>query len=222
MDNGGVSACITSCLYNARTGSVQLEDAYFYINVDGGEASSFINFYEDGSAVGEYIGWVDNQDRFEISDSIHFFGDMSASGTKNFVQIHPGDPTKALRYATLEGPEVGVYWRGSGQLTNGIATIVFPEEFALALDPLGALTAQVTLTADANGLFVVEKALTHIVVKEVGGGLSDATFDFQVNGVRDGYADYDVIVPNEYGLTPGLRPWEQEAPSQGIPLVPAN
>jgi len=42
-------------------------------------------------------------------------------------------------------------------------------------------------------LYVVSKSPTEIVVKELGGGTSDATFDFLVNGVRTDYEIYQAI-----------------------------
>jgi hypothetical protein len=42
-------------------------------------------------------------------------------------------------------------------------------------------------------LYVVSKSPTEIVVKELGGGTGDATFDFLVNGVRLGHENHQVI-----------------------------
>lgn len=42
-----------------------------------------------------------------------------STGSKSFVIDHPHDPTQYLVHACLEGPEVGVYYRGKGTVING-------------------------------------------------------------------------------------------------------
>jgi hypothetical protein len=42
-----------------------------------------------------------------------------STGSKSFVIDHPHDPTQYLIHACLEGPEVGVYYRGKGTVSNG-------------------------------------------------------------------------------------------------------
>jgi hypothetical protein len=44
-----------------------------------------------------------------------------------------------------------------------------------------------------NGLFVVSRSPSHIEVQELAGGVSDATFDFLVQGVRRGWEDHEPI-----------------------------
>jgi hypothetical protein len=48
--------------------------------------------------------------------------------SKQFVINHPVDPDKYLVHACLEGPEAGVYYRGKGEIVNGVSTtIVLPD-----------------------------------------------------------------------------------------------
>ena len=48
--------------------------------------------------------------------------------TKNFIIDHPLDSDKYLVHACLEGPEAGVYYRGKGEIVNGVsAVIVLPD-----------------------------------------------------------------------------------------------
>ena len=74
-----------------------------------------------------------------------------------FVQDHPNDPTKEIQYIALESGEAGTYTRGSGLLNNGQTTVFLPEHFSLVTSEEG-ITAQVTLTGDANNLYVVSKS----------------------------------------------------------------
>ena len=46
------------------------------------------------------------------------------STTKTFVIDHPKDENKYLVHACLEGPEAGVYYRGTGEIKNNKYTIV--------------------------------------------------------------------------------------------------
>jgi hypothetical protein len=50
-----------------------------------------------------------------------------SNSAKTFVIDHPLDTTKYLVHACLEGPEGGVYYRGTGSITNNTSTtIVLP------------------------------------------------------------------------------------------------
>jgi hypothetical protein len=44
--------------------------------------------------------------------------------SKTFVIDHPTESNKYLQHACLEGPEVGVYYRGTGQITNDSETTI--------------------------------------------------------------------------------------------------
>jgi hypothetical protein len=147
---------------------------------------------------GVYAGGGTAGARFEDSDSGTYtliawdsYG-IYSNGTKNFVQEHPTRSDQVIIYAALEGGEAGTYCRGTAQLANGTATIDLPEHFSLVTEEEG-LTVQVTPRAECNGLYVAEVTTTSIVVKELQAGRSNARFDFFINGIRSGYADYKVI-----------------------------
>ena len=69
-------------------------------------------------------------------------GDFAAT-TKSFLITHPLDPSKKLRYGSLEGPENGVYIRG--RATNN--KIQLPDYWTALVDET---TITVTLTAIGN------------------------------------------------------------------------
>ncbi len=48
---------------------------------------------------------------------------------KTFVIDHPGKPGRYLMHAALEGPEAGVYYRGTAKLQHGRAVIRLPDYF---------------------------------------------------------------------------------------------
>lgn len=54
-------------------------------------------------------------------------GETGPTG-KNFIIPHPDDADKLLLHVCLEGPEEGVYYRGTGEIKNNLfTTIVLPE-----------------------------------------------------------------------------------------------
>ena len=66
----------------------------------------------------EWLRWDDGVDRFELSDSLHVYGELTAL-TKNFVQNHPERPDLEVVYTALEGDEPAVFTRGTARLENG-------------------------------------------------------------------------------------------------------
>jgi hypothetical protein len=116
-------------------------------------------------------------------------GDSGTSGIKAFVEPHPTDATKIIRYISLEGPEAGTYFRGKGRFERGIANISVPEDFRLVTDPEG-LSIQVTPIGDMATVAVMSIGLDRIVVK----GSRNVEFFYTVNGVRATFKDRPVIV----------------------------
>lgn len=117
-----------------------------------------------------------------------------SANIKNFVVPYPGKPNLEIVYCSLEGPECALYARGSAKLTKGRATITLPDHFRV-LAIKGTVTVQVTPTADCKGLFVARKSPRRIVVRELGGGKSDATFDYMVYAKRSGTEGHQVVRP---------------------------
>jgi hypothetical protein len=118
------------------------------------------------------------------------------SGTKNFVQPDPRDPSKEIVYSCLEGGESGVYVRGTGQLQNGTAEVQLPEDFGLVTAEEG-VTVQITPLDDCLGIYVVQKSPEMILVREAQGGTGNARFDYLVMGVRKGFENFQVIRENK-------------------------
>jgi len=130
--------------------------------------------------------------------------------TYNFVAEHP-DPTKEIYYAVLEGPEVGVYARGTAQLLEGSATVPLPDHFAQVASPLG-LTVQLTpRSALSNGVAATEVTTERLVLRELAGGAGSYAVDYFVQGVRRGGEGYEVVRPARPRPADCLRPSDKEA-----------
>ncbi len=123
-------------------------------------------------------------------------GDLEVKGTKNFVMPHPTDPSKKIYYTSLEGPEAGIYVRGTAKLEDGYAVVELPDHFSLVAS--GEITAQVTAKID-NGRFTVlnveEVTADHLTVRGVylNGKPSNAEFDYVVYAERAGYENYEPV-----------------------------
>ncbi len=124
--------------------------------------------------------------------AVFSYGNFTATGTKSFVQPHPSNPSKEIRFVCLEGNESGTYFRGTAALAGGRAEIEVPEEFRLVSEQDG-ITVQVTPLGRALPLAVESKGLERIVVI----GAEDVEFDYFVNGVRRGFADLECIGENQ-------------------------
>ena len=114
---------------------------------------------------------------------------------KNFVMQHPTDPSKEIAYACIEGPEAAAYERGTGTLVNGESEIKFSNELGLIINPT-TMTVQITpLSADSEGIAVIEKTATGFKVKEMRKGTGNYKFDWEAKGVRKGFENYEPIRP---------------------------
>jgi len=123
------------------------------------------------------------------------FGDIIATGVKSFIAPHPTNNSKDIFYAAIEGPEAGMYIRGTGKLTDGETEVFLPEHFKL-LASSGSLTVTVTpLSATSFGLAIIDKSTNSFVVKELYNGVGNYEFDYLVQAVRKGYEDFEVVRP---------------------------
>jgi len=56
-----------------------------------------------------------------------------STAAKTFIIDHPTDFNSLLVHACIEGPEVGVYYRGTGKITNNIMTTVTLPDYAVKI-----------------------------------------------------------------------------------------
>lgn len=152
---------------------------YNYNNLFGGCATS--------PAASGYLGYQTGGNVY----GVYSVGNFAATGTKSFLEPHPTDPTKEIRYVSLEGPEAGTYFRGSGRTVHGRATIEVPESFRLVTAEQG-LTVVVTPVGELAQIAAISKSLDRIVIQSS----KDVAFDYMVNGVRRAFQDLQPIIPN--------------------------
>jgi hypothetical protein len=139
-------------------------------------------------SVAGYLGYKNGANSY----GVYSVGNTGATGTKNFIEPHPTDATKEIRYVSLEGPEAGTYFRGTARTEHGFATIEVPESFRMVTAEQG-LTAVVTATGQLAQIAVISKSLDKIVVQSS----HDVAFDYVVNGVRRAFQNWEAVSNNE-------------------------
>ena len=124
------------------------------------------------------LGW----DSGAVNYGVYSSGNFAATGTKSFVDPHPTDPSKVIRYISLEGNEPGTYFRGKGKFERGVARIAVPEDFRMVTDEEG-LTVQITPIGGMASFGVMKADLNEIVVQSS----RNLEFYYLVNGIRRAY-----------------------------------
>ncbi|PKO12719.1 MAG: hypothetical protein CVU39_22390 [Chloroflexi bacterium HGW-Chloroflexi-10] len=110
-------------------------------------------------------------------------GSYVASGTKS-TSVEVVDEQRLL-YA-IESPEVWFEDFGTGTLVNGEVEVVIDALFAETVN-LTDYHVFLTPLGDCSGLFISEKTEKSFIVKELGGGTSNISFDFRIVAHRQGY-----------------------------------
>jgi hypothetical protein len=124
------------------------------------------------------------------SASLHVVGSLNVTGTKNFVEDHPTDPSKEIVYAAMEGGEAGTYVRGTAELINGKVVIDLPDHFGLVTAEKG-LTVQLTPRGEWLQAFVVSVSPQKLVLGEA--KRKNGKLDYIVQGVRRTQAGFEPI-----------------------------
>ena len=81
----------------------------------------------------------------------HVAGTFTATTNKGFVQPHPHDASKEIRYISLEGPHTEVYFRGTAQVSQGVTRIAIPQHFRFVADPATYSTLVTPVGGDGDG-----------------------------------------------------------------------
>ena len=94
-----------------------------------------------------------------------------AATTKSFVIDHPTKPGKKLRYASLEGPENGVYVRGKLEGTNVITLpeywtkLIDPDTISVNLTPYGSAQSLYVLRIEDNKIIIASENMSYASIK---------------------------------------------------------
>jgi hypothetical protein len=115
-----------------------------------------------------------------------------AARVKYFRIDHPTKKDHQLEHSCLEGPEIGVYYRGEARLQNGEATIRLPEYFE-------ALTRKEGRTVQLTAKGIEPFRLSYEEVKDgefkVYGSKANGEFSWEVKAIRADVAHLTVEAP---------------------------
>lgn len=117
---------------------------------------------------------------YDATEGVYTPNHLTAAGGKSFVEPHPTQAGKIIRYESLEGPEHGTYFRGRGRMEGRIAVISVPETFSLVTSA-DDLSIQVTPIGDLAQIAVTYIGLDRIELKSN----RDVEFFYTVNGIRN-------------------------------------
>jgi hypothetical protein len=125
------------------------------------------------------VGQLNGADKF----SIDFNGNLRAT-TKSFDIEHPTKPGKRLVYGVLEGPEHGVYHRGTVE-GKGILTVELPEYWSLLVGEMYSIQ----LTPWGNySVHICDKTANNFTVQLTGNIIAqkfkNIKVDYIVHGSR--------------------------------------
>jgi len=134
-------------------------------------------------------------DDLVVGDNAYIDGDMHVAGTKNAVVKTESYGMRKV-YAD-ESAEVHLFDRGHGKLITGIAKIELDPVFLQTV----TISEEVPMIVFASpmgrckGLYVAETTDSYFVVKELGGGKSNAAFTWEVAAKRKGYENVRLPQP---------------------------
>lgn len=164
-------------------GFVSLQDA-------GGLQAAVMTQNQQGDGA---IATIDVQGNVQAG----IFGNAIIATTKSFIAPDPQRADRLIRYISLEGPEAGMYTRGTAELHSGAATIELPEHFAALANGETVTVSLTPRSADSLGLAAVEVGARQIVVRELHRGTGSYKFDYTVTAIRKGFENHEVYMPRE-------------------------
>ena len=108
----------------------------FQIRYHNNSTSGVTGFHMERTDGNIGIGTVSSGYKLQVNGAF-------AATTKSFVIDHPTKPGKKLRYASLEGPENGVYVRGKGEsdvieLPDYWTELIHEDSITVNLVPIGS------------------------------------------------------------------------------------
>jgi hypothetical protein len=118
--------------------------------------------------------------------TIDVSGNLTCSGKVSGVASVDGGARKVSVYA-MQSAENWFEDAGSGQLSNGSASIALDPTFAQTVNAGVVYHVFLTPNNDCKGLYVSQKTATSFEVHELGGGTSSIAFDYRIMAKRQGY-----------------------------------
>lgn len=187
---------------NFRTNSTAQNSTYHYGDlhlVGGTSGSSWGWLYTNQIQCGGVISGGDlYASSASISGGLTMWGPLNVyNGTKNFIQPHPTDSTKVIRYIAIESGEALTLARGTAKTQSSVVSIDLPMHFGLVTSDEAPLSVLLTPENAPVQLYTTKKTKSQIIVNMKQSDYAqygDAEFSWQITGVRDGFENQEVIV----------------------------
>jgi len=125
--------------------------------------TGLVSFGDDVDMSGSVIFGNELTDQHQATGSLDVTGSFSATD-KSFVIPHPEYPDKKLRYGSLEGPEHGIFVRGTTteeeiHLPSHWKQLARPETITVQLTPIGEYQDLCVTKVEGNIIYVKRKGL---------------------------------------------------------------
>lgn len=140
------------------------------------------------------------------------------------TRLTTSDGEKSLY--SLQSGETEYVFSGSAQLQGGVARVDFDTINQEIIDPEKPMKINITLTSEANGVYISGKDGTGFVVKELQNGTSNASFDYVVIATRKMPQENLVVEPvnnaeaEDEGAVEPVPPPVDESPEENAEPVP--
>jgi hypothetical protein len=179
----GDTVALGSGLYTGVLGTADGAPAGTFMNNDSDTSGPTLLLFNFGSEEGLVL---QTQTSGDNSCQITNAADLACTGTiKGAVKVD-GGARKVSLYA-MQSAENWFEDAGSGQLSNGSASIALDPTFAQAVNTALEYHVFLTPNGDCKGLYVSQKSATSFEVHELGGGSSSVAFDYRIMAKRSGY-----------------------------------
>lgn len=130
---------------------------------------------------------------------------IESTNVKNFIIDHPDNKDKYLVHTTLEGPENGVYYRGTAKLKGGETTVELPDYFnSLTQDG----SATVILTPKGKKPFLLSYDDFEANQFNVYAECEDCEFDWEVKAKRQDVPELFVEPDKDEIVVSGNGPYK--------------
>jgi hypothetical protein len=113
-------------------------------------------------------------------------GDINCTGSKNAVVPIDGG-RRRVAMAAIESPKNWFEDFGSDRLFDGAAVVNLEWEFAQTVNAGVEYHVFLTPNGDCKGLYVSRKRSDSFEVRELGGGVSNVSFDYRIVALRKNY-----------------------------------
>jgi hypothetical protein len=176
-------------------------ESHDYVGVLGLSYSGFgvVGQHVDSSGSPTFSGYlgtssygVSSYGPASVTGNLQVTGNFS-SANKWFVEPHPYDASKEIRYVSLEGPHAEVYFRGTQQISRGVTRIAIPPDFRFVADA-GTYSTLVTPTGAMATVAVMSQGEEGIVVQ----ASRDVKVSYVVYAERKAVKNPNPIAENEH------------------------